>query len=88
MNRPRNLTEEEAIRARVLVEEGYSRREIGRRLGVHHSTIGRALQRFQETGSDRRRRGQGRPRCTSERDDRFLKVSTLRTTLAELTIDF
>ncbi|KAI5717894.1 hypothetical protein M8J77_013162 [Diaphorina citri] len=30
------------------------------------------------TGSDRRRRGQGRPRSTSDRDDRFLVVSSLR----------
>lgn len=78
MNRPRNLTEPETVRALTLLDEGYSQRHIANLLGVNHSTISRVLKRFNETGSYRRRPGQGRKRCTSARDDRFLKQSALR----------
>lgn len=78
MNRPRNLTEHEAVRASTLLDEGYSQRFIANLLGVTHSTIGRMVRRFNETGSYSRRPGQGRKRCTNERDERFLRVYALR----------
>lgn len=75
----RRQSENLSLRARSMVDAGLSRSEVARRLGVHRSTIGRMLTRFAETGSDSRRRGQGRPRCTAPGDDRFLAISTLRT---------
>lgn len=83
----RRLTAAEACRARVLVQQGRSQRDVGRIFGVHHSTIGRAIRRFLETGRDSRRPVQGRPRSTSRVDDRFLALSTVRrrtTTSTEL----
>lgn len=78
MDRSRNLSVEEAARARILVQEGRSQREVGRIFGVSHSTVGRAISRFRETGSDRRQQGQGRPRRTNDRDDHFLQLNALR----------
>lgn len=75
----RHLSEREAVRAMTLLEEGYSQRQVARIIGCHHTTIGRTLQRFNETGSNTRRPGQGRPRATTERDDRFLRLHALRT---------
>uniref|UniRef100_T1IFJ3 Uncharacterized protein n=1 Tax=Rhodnius prolixus TaxID=13249 RepID=T1IFJ3_RHOPR len=38
-----NLSEHDCVKAMTLLEEGYSQREVARRLGVHHSSIGRTL---------------------------------------------
>lgn len=74
-----HLTHDEAIRALTLLQDGRSQRYTARVLGVNHSTIGRLAQRHQETGSVERRPGQGRGRVTSVRDDRYLRLITLRT---------
>lgn len=74
----RRLTAAEACRARILVEQGRSQSEVARIFGVHRSTVGRAVRRFQETGRDVRRPVQGRPRATDRVDDRFLVVNALR----------
>lgn len=73
-----HLSEFDCVRAVTLIEEGYSQREVARRLGVHHTTIGRALKRFRETGQHARREGQGRPRCTEAIDDRYIRLQALR----------
>ena len=68
----RALTEEESIKIGTLKESGHSFRDIGQRLGRSISVISRAYTRYQETNSYRRRPGQGRPRCTTPREDRAL----------------
>jgi transposase len=73
-----HLTHEEAIQALALLQDGRSQRYVARVLGVNHSTIVRLAQRHQETGSVDRRPGQGRRRVTSVRDDRFLRLTALR----------
>jgi transposase len=73
-----HLTHEEAIQALALLQDGRSQRYVSRVLGVNHSTIVRLAQRHQETGSVDRRPGQGRRRVTSVRDDRFLRLTALR----------
>ena len=78
MDRSHYLSEFECARAQTLLEEGYSQRQVGRILGVSHTTIGRMIRRFRETGQHSRRPGQGRPRSTSELDDRFLRLAALR----------
>lgn len=65
-------------RAVALEDEGYSQRRIARTLGVPRTTIRDAIRRFRETGSYTRRPGQGRHRCTSARDDRFIVSNILR----------
>lgn len=78
MNRPRHLTNDECVRASTLLDEGRSMRYVANLLGVNHSTVGRIIRRFRETGSHARKRGQGRKRVTSPRDERFLRVQVLR----------
>lgn len=51
---------------------------MARVLGVARTTLRDAVKRFQETGSYERRPGQGRKKCTSARDDRFLVTNVLR----------
>ena len=65
-------------RAVALADEGLSQRRIARMLGVPRTTVRDAIRRFRETGSYTRRPGQGRHRCTSARDDRFLVSNVLR----------
>lgn len=74
MDRP----EEIAVRALTLLGEGLSQRQVAIRLGINQSTVSRILNRFRETGSNHRRPGQGRPRVTTVRDDRFITISALR----------
>lgn len=78
MNRGRNLSVEEAVRASTSLDEGYSMRHVARVLGRSHSTLSRMVRRFNETGSHLRRPGQGRKRCTTPIDERFLRQSALR----------
>lgn len=78
MNRQRNLSVEEAVRASTLLGEGYSMRYVARLLGRHHSSISRIVRRHNETGSYHRRPGQGRKRCTNQIDERFLRQRALR----------
>ena len=59
-------------------QEGISGREIARRLRVKHAVIQRLLERFQATGSTDERPRSGRPRCTNQRQDRFLHIAALR----------
>jgi transposase len=74
-----HLTHEEAVQALALLQDGRSQRYVARVLGVNHPTIVRLAQRHQESGSVDRRPGQGRRRVTSVRDDRFLRLTALRT---------
>jgi len=67
----RQLNVEERTTAITLLAEGYSSREIGRRLGgVHHTTILRLKKKVEETGSTENKPGSGRPRKLNERDER------------------
>ena len=52
--------------------EGLSKNKIGELLGIHRSTVGRVLKRFQEKGSVENIRRSGRPRVTDARGDRKL----------------
>lgn len=67
-----------AARAVALIEQGFSQRRIGRILGQPRETIRDALRRYRETGRYTRRPGQGRIRCTTEREDRLLVNNVLR----------
>ncbi|CAH2107302.1 unnamed protein product [Euphydryas editha] len=62
----------------ALLEEGCSQCFVAQRLNVSRSTVQRTWQRYQETGSVKRRPGSGRKTCTEPRDDRFLVSQALR----------
>jgi transposase len=51
---------------------------VTRALGASKSSINRNVLRYRATGSYDRRRGQGRKRSTTVRDDRFIVLQTLR----------
>lgn len=61
-------------RARIVAlhQEGLSNHQISARLNIPRTTVRRILTLFQETGSVERRRGTGRPRVTSGREDRYV----------------
>lgn len=65
-------------RAVTMIEEGHTYRSVGRALGVSTSVVHRVVRRYRTTGSYVRRRGQGRNRSTSDVDDRFIVLQTLR----------
>lgn len=75
----RHLTKEEAVKAVTLVQEGRSQRYVANVLGVQQSTISRVVRRYTDTGHFSRREGQGRKRVTTAVDDRFLRLTALRT---------
>lgn len=68
-----NLSEYDGVKIVTWLEEGYSKREIARRLGVH-TTIRRCFQWFRETGCHTRRSEQGRPRSTNQVEVRFIRL--------------
>ncbi|CAH2100838.1 unnamed protein product [Euphydryas editha] len=65
-------------RAVAIADAGYSQRRIVRMLGVPRTTVRDTIRRFRQTGLYTRRPGQGRHRCTSTRDDRFVVSDVLR----------
>ncbi|KAF2880398.1 hypothetical protein ILUMI_25781 [Ignelater luminosus] len=78
MNRRKNVSVEDAVKASTFLEEGYSMRYVANLLGRNHSTISRMVGCFNQTGSYNRRPGQGRKRSKDARDGRFLRQSALR----------
>lgn len=75
-----DLTPSEIIRADQMRRNGQTYRSIARSLRRSLSTIHRSIQRYRLTNTLVRRRGQGRKRCTSRRDDRFLQLQVRRNT--------
>ena len=87
----RHLSSNEVARAVQMVEDGRTQRQAANALGVSQSVIGRAVQRYQETGQYTRRPGQGRPRSTTPGQDRYLRTLAARnrySTARQLRHDF
>jgi transposase len=74
----RNLSPEECTVAVALSEEGRTQQSIAERFGVMQSTISRVINRYLETGINKRRTVKGRKRMTTANQDRFLRLQTLR----------
>ena len=74
----RHLSREQCVQITTLHAEGHGYQALGRRFGVAHTTISRVVQRYQETLTHDRRRGQGRPRVTTAVEDRFIRLRALR----------
>ncbi len=66
---------------------GYSYRDVGTRLGISHKTVFRHVKKHREAGSIVDKPRSGRPKVTTEREDRILVRKSLgdrRLTLPEL----
>ena len=74
----RVLTDVEVAQAIGMLQAAVSQSDGGRQVGVHRRVILRAFQRFQATGQFSARPGSGRPRATTQREDRYLVTSTRR----------
>ena len=57
-------------RAIALILQGRSQRDVAQQFGVHESTISRLVQRLRATGRLTDRPRSGRPRVTTQRQDR------------------
>ncbi|KAK7096604.1 hypothetical protein V1264_005880 [Littorina saxatilis] len=69
----RKVTTFNKARAIAWLQDGVSKREVGRRLGVSHSVVVRLHQKFQATNSVLERPRSGRPKKTTQREDRFIR---------------
>nr|XP_022910776.1 uncharacterized protein LOC111421815 [Onthophagus taurus] len=72
------INPEQVPRLVALVNDGRGKRYTTRAVGVHEATARKAIRKYEQTGSTARKVGSGRPRKTSPRDDRFLKLRILR----------
>jgi hypothetical protein len=68
----RKISPEECTVAVALSEEGRTQQS------VMQSTISIVINRYLETGINKRRTGKGRNRMTTAKQDRFLRLQTLR----------
>lgn len=78
----RKLSQSDRGRALAWIQDGVSICEVARRLNVSHSVIWRLRQRFQTTGHVEERARSGRPRSTTNREDRFIIRQALQTRTA------
>jgi len=70
----RNLNPTEVAMAVEMLLDGHSQREVARIVGVSQSVVARMWRRYQESGQFTRRPGQGRSRCTTDADDRYIRL--------------
>jgi hypothetical protein len=52
--------------------------EIAKKLKILYNAVSYSLHRTEQTGSNQNRKRSGRPRCTTEREDKYIRVSSLR----------
>lgn len=74
----RKLRNFDRARAIAWLQDGVGVREVARRLQVSHSVIIRLRERHQTTGNVQERPRQGRPKKTTQREDRYLCRQALR----------
>ena len=78
MARNKDLSSETRQSILVLRNEGYSMREIAKKLKISYNAVYYSLHRTAQTGSNENRKRSGRPRCTTEQEDKYIRVSSLR----------
>ena len=72
-------------RAIALILQGRSQRDVAQQFGVHDSTISRLVQRLRATGRLTDRPRSGRPRVTTQHQDRRIRLVHLRNRLRTAT---
>ena len=78
MARNKDLSSETRQSILVLKNEGYSMREIAKKLKIWYNAVYYSLQRTGQTGPNQNGKRSGRPRCTTEQEDKYISVSSLR----------
>ena len=78
MARNKELVSETHQSILVLRNEGYSMREIAKKLKISYNAVYYPLHRTEETGSNQNRKRSGRSWCTTEQEDKYIRVSSLR----------
>jgi transposase len=73
----RELTSEEKGMILAYHDDGWSVRAIGKRLNVGKSTVQDILAKKQETGTTDNKQRSGRPRATTESQEKYIRVATL-----------
>ena len=68
----------EVQRGQALLMQGQRQQQVARHFGVHVSTIERLVRHLRETGRVTDRPRSGRPRVTSQRQDRAIRLAHLR----------
>uniref|UniRef100_A0A674C099 5'-3' exoribonuclease n=1 Tax=Salmo trutta TaxID=8032 RepID=A0A674C099_SALTR len=74
MARNKELSSETLQSILVLTIEGYSMREIAKKLKISYNAVYYSLHRTSQTGSNQNRMRSGRPRCTTEQEDKYIRV--------------
>ena len=77
MARKRQLTKEDRQTIITLKSVGLSFREIAKKAKVSVSTVSYTIKRHLETGGNSDRKRSGRPKATTESEDKFLRVNSL-----------
>jgi transposase len=62
----------------ILRNESYSMREIAKKLKILYNAVYYSLHITAQTGSNQNRERSGRPRCTTEQEDKYIRGSSLR----------
>ncbi|XP_076372976.1 uncharacterized protein LOC143257832 [Tachypleus tridentatus] len=65
-----------------MLEDGQTQRRVAQRIGVSPSVINRLWRPYQETNPYGRRPSQGRHRCTTAKEDRYILSTARRDRLA------
>ena len=84
MARNQDLSSETRQSVLVLRNEGYSMREIAKKLKISHNAVYYSLHRTLQMGSNQNRKRSGRPRCTTEQEDKYIRVSSLETDASQV----
>ena len=79
MKKPRT-TEAQRVVARTPLKEGYTQSEVALRTKMSQASVSNAMKRSKETGNDcnRKSKQNGRPRISTDCDDRFLARRSLQ----------
>jgi transposase len=78
MARNKDLSSETHQSVLVLRNQGYSMREIAKKRKISYNAVFYSLHRTAHPGSNQNRKRNGRPRCTTEQEDKYIRVSSLR----------
>ena len=78
MARNKDLSSESRQSILVLRNEGYSMREIAKKLKIPHNAVYYSLHGTAQTDSNQNRKRSVRPQCTTEQEDKYIRVSSLR----------
>jgi transposase len=78
MARNKELSSETHQSILVLRNEPNSMQEIAKKLKISYNAVYYSLHRTAQTGCNQNRKRSGRPRCTTEQEDKYIRVSSLR----------